>query len=46
LNARVEATAQVLRDLGGDVEVVAEPENRWRIEGNGARCRRSSGIRP
>ena len=43
MGARVEATARVLRGLGGDIEVVAEPEIRWRIEGNG--CPLSAVVR-
>ena len=32
---RIESTAQLLRGLGGDVEIVPEPSGRWRIEGRG-----------
>lgn len=32
---RIESTAQLLRGLGGDIEIVPEPSGRWRIEGRG-----------
>jgi predicted ArsR family transcriptional regulator len=43
LRGRVEATARIIRDLGGDVEVVPEGEEGWRIQGRG--CPLSAVVR-
>jgi predicted ArsR family transcriptional regulator len=43
LGGRVEATARIIRDLGGDVEVVPEGDDGWRIEGRG--CPLSAAVR-
>lgn len=40
---RVESTAQLLRGLGGDIEIVPEPDGRWRLEGRG--CPLSAVVR-
>lgn len=46
IEERVEATAERLRALGGDIEIVTEPEGdgAWRV--GAAPCRLSSGISP
>lgn len=40
---RVKSTAQLLQGLGGDIEIVQEPDERWRIEGRG--CPLSAVVR-
>lgn len=40
---RVEATAQLLRALGGDIDVVPQPDGSWRLEGKG--CPLSAVVR-
>lgn len=43
LEERVEATAELLRGLGGDIEIVTEPTGGWSLEGRG--CPLSAVVR-
>jgi predicted ArsR family transcriptional regulator len=41
--ARIEATAEILRGLGADIDLVREPGGAWRLEGKG--CPLSAAVR-